>query len=188
MVETCYTSSITVVGSVKMEKPKDKWDEADKLRCKNNAKAMNALFRAFDRTEFNHICACDTAYDIWNLLEVTHEGTSQVNDSKLFQLESEFEKFKMEVDEDVDSMYTRFNKIVNDSRILGKSFSNGDLVRKILRSLPLKFNPKVTPISESHDLKSLQIENLIGNLKTHEVELRIQNKSITWNQERKLWH
>ncbi|KAK8952090.1 hypothetical protein KSP39_PZI003293 [Platanthera zijinensis] len=82
----------------------------------------------------------------------------------------------MEVDEDVDSMYTRFSKIINDSKILGKSFSNGDLVRKILRSLPPKFNPKVSVISESHDLKTLQIENLIGNLKTHEVELRIQQQ------------
>ncbi|KAK8947090.1 hypothetical protein KSP39_PZI007438 [Platanthera zijinensis] len=126
MVETCYTALTTIVGSVTMEKPNDKWDEIDKLRCKNNAKAMNALFCVLDRTEFNRVCACETAYDIWNLLKVTHEGTSQVKDSKLFQLESEFEKFKMEVDEDVDSMYTRFSKIVNDSKILGKSFSNGD--------------------------------------------------------------
>ncbi|KAK8924196.1 hypothetical protein KSP39_PZI019371 [Platanthera zijinensis] len=41
-----------------------------------------------------------------------------VKDSKLFQLESEFEKFRMEVDEDIDSMYTRFTKIVNDSKVL----------------------------------------------------------------------
>lgn len=174
MVESSYTSPTIVVSDVTMEKPKDKWDDNDKLKCKNNAKAMNALFCALDRTEFNRVCSCNNAFEIWNLLEITHEGTSQVKDSKLFQLESEFEKFRMEVDEDVDNMYTRFTKIVNDSKVLGKVFSNGDLVRKILRSLPPKFNPKVTAISESHDLKALNIESLIGNLKTHEVELKIQ--------------
>ncbi|KAK8938726.1 hypothetical protein KSP39_PZI011548 [Platanthera zijinensis] len=80
----------------------------------------------------------------------------------------------MEIDEDVDSMYTRFTKIVNASRSLGKNFPNGDLVRKILRSLPPRFNPKVTAIAESHEISALEIESLIGNLKTHEVELKIQ--------------
>ncbi|KAK8944883.1 hypothetical protein KSP39_PZI008049 [Platanthera zijinensis] len=100
MIEPNYTHPTYTVGDVVMEKPKDKWDDQDKLRCKNNAKVMNVLFCALDRTEFNRTCACNNAYEIWNLLEVTHEGTSQVKDSKLFQLESEFEKFRMEVDED----------------------------------------------------------------------------------------
>ncbi|KAK8924002.1 hypothetical protein KSP39_PZI019255 [Platanthera zijinensis] len=82
----------------------------------------------------------------------------------------------MEIDEEVDGMYTRFTKIVNASRSLGKSYSNSDLVRKILRSLPPHFNPKVTDIVESHDISTLEIESLIGNLKTNEIELTIQDE------------
>ncbi|KAK8949031.1 hypothetical protein KSP39_PZI004938 [Platanthera zijinensis] len=113
-------------------------------------------------------------------------SSTVVNDSKLFQLVSEFEKFRIEVDEDIDSIYTRFTKIVNESKVLGKNFSNGDLVRKILRSLPSKFNLNVTAISESHDLNTLQIESLVENLKTHEVELKIQQREYTFEPKKKL--
>ena len=41
---------------------------------------MNALYCALDRGEFNRVSGCETAKDIWKLLEVTHEGTSVVKD------------------------------------------------------------------------------------------------------------
>ncbi|KAK8936982.1 hypothetical protein KSP39_PZI012083 [Platanthera zijinensis] len=85
----------------------------------------------------------------------------------------------MEIDEEVDSMYTRFTKIVNAFRSLEKTFSNGDLVRKILQSLPPRFNPKVTAIVESHNISTLEIESFIGNLMTHELELKIQNEEYS---------
>ncbi|KAK8961996.1 hypothetical protein KSP40_PGU017551 [Platanthera guangdongensis] len=62
----------------------------------------------------------------------------------------------MDADEDVDSMYTRFTEIVNTSKILGRTFSNSDLVRKNLRSLPPKFNPK-----ESYDPNMIKDESLV---------------------------
>ncbi|RVW55486.1 hypothetical protein CK203_075178 [Vitis vinifera] len=42
---------------------------------------------------------------------------------------------------------------------------------KILRSLPKKWETKVTAIQEAKDLTKLSLEELIGSLMTYEIEL-----------------
>ena len=49
----------------------------------SNAKAMNILHCALDPNEYNQIFTCESAKKIWDRLEVTHEGTSQVKESKI---------------------------------------------------------------------------------------------------------
>ena len=59
------------------------WNELEKKTFALNAKAMNALFCALDKNEFNRVSVYKTAFDIWHTLEVTHEGTSRVKESKI---------------------------------------------------------------------------------------------------------
>ena len=94
---------------------------------------MNVLYCALDANEFNCISTCMSAK---NRLEVTHEGTNQVKKSKINMLVHKYELFKIEHDESITEMFTHFTDIINDLKNLGKSYSNNDLVRKILRSLP----------------------------------------------------
>ena len=56
------------------------WNELEKKTFAHNAKAMSALFCALDKKEFNHISICETAFDFWHTLKVTHEGTSRVKE------------------------------------------------------------------------------------------------------------
>jgi len=44
-------------------------------------------------------------------------------------------------------------------------------VRKILRSLPARWRPKVTTIEEAKDLNTLSVEDLLSSLKVHEIGL-----------------
>ena len=97
---------------------------------------MNALFYALDKNEFNRVSICETAFDIWHILEVTHEGTSRVKESKINLLVHSYELFQMKPSETIGDMYTRFTDIVNGLKGLGKSFSDFEFVNKILRSLP----------------------------------------------------
>ena len=101
-----------------------------------NAKAMNILYCALDANEFNRISTCMSAKKIWDRLEVTHEGTNQVKESKINMLVHKYELFKMEHDESITEIFTHFMDIINDLKSLGKFYSNSNLVRKILRSLP----------------------------------------------------
>ncbi|GAV74239.1 zf-CCHC domain-containing protein/UBN2 domain-containing protein, partial [Cephalotus follicularis] len=59
---------------------------------------------------------------------------------------------------------------------LGKVFWKDELVRKLLGCLNDVWEPKVTTIEESKDLKAIEIEELLGSLMTHEVKLN--KKSI----------
>ena len=117
-------------------KNKSEWDESDKKRITLNAKAINILFCALSMEEFNRIRTCKTAKDIWCTLEVVHEGTSQVKESKINMLVHKYELFQMKHDESITQMYTRFTDIINDLSSLGKEYTTSEMVRKILRSLP----------------------------------------------------
>ena len=44
------------------------WTADQKKKIAGNAKAMNALYCALSREEFNCILACKSAFEIWNTL------------------------------------------------------------------------------------------------------------------------
>ena len=48
------------------------WNELEKKTFPLNAKAMNVLFCALDKNEFNRVFICVMTFDIWHTLEVTH--------------------------------------------------------------------------------------------------------------------
>ncbi|GAV57104.1 UBN2 domain-containing protein, partial [Cephalotus follicularis] len=73
----------------------------------------------------------------------------------------EYELFFMHDNECISDMFTRFTTIVNSLKNLGKSYSNQELVRKILRCLPRSWTPKVTAIEEAKDLSTLPLEQLL---------------------------
>ncbi|GJY16637.1 UBN2 domain-containing protein [Tanacetum coccineum] len=66
----------------------------------------------------------------------------------------------------------KFNTIITSRKALDESFSSRNHVRKFLRALPLKWQPKVTAIEESKDLSKLSLDELVGNLKVYEVILK----------------
>ena len=51
--------------------------------------------------------------------------------------------------ESIKDMVQRFTAIVNHLGILGRKFENADLVHKVLRSLTIEWQPKITAIKES---------------------------------------
>ena len=132
---------------------------------------MNALFCALDKNEFNRVSMATSAYEIWHTLEVTHEGTNKVKESKISVLVHRFELFKMKENETIGEMFTRFTDITNSLIGLGKIYTQVEMVRKILRSLTPQWEKKVTAIEEANDLSTLTVENLIGNLMAYEVQL-----------------
>ena len=73
-------------------------------------------------------------------------------------------------------MYTGFTHITNELKSLGKTFTTEELVRKILRFLPRSWEAKVTAIQEAKDLKTLSLDELIGNLQTYELRRNSQQQ------------
>ena len=68
-------------------------------------------------------------------------------------------------------MYTCFTNIVINLKNLGKTYTDSELCKKILCSLPRSWKAKVTVIQEAKDLIFLKLEELLGSLMTHELTL-----------------
>ena len=59
---------------------------------------------------------------------------------------------------------------------MGKRIPQSDVVRKILRSLLIKFQSKITAIEESKNVDEIKVEQLVGKLQTFEANLCVKNK------------
>ncbi|KAK2984384.1 hypothetical protein RJ640_029589 [Escallonia rubra] len=56
-------------------------------------KAKNIISCGLDINEYNRVSACETAREMWRLLEITHEGTNQVKETKINMLVQQYEAF-----------------------------------------------------------------------------------------------
>ncbi|VFQ99283.1 unnamed protein product [Cuscuta campestris] len=134
-----------------------------------NARAINFLYCAVNPDDYRKISRCKTANEMWNKLEVTYEGTSQVKDSKIDLLTHEYEVFMMMENETIDGMFERFSTIISNLDTLGKHYEDHVLVRKILRSLTSEWKSTVNPIKEGRDYNTLTYDALRGKLLTYEM-------------------
>ncbi|GJU83053.1 zf-CCHC domain-containing protein [Tanacetum coccineum] len=108
----------------------------------------------------------------------------QVKDNKIDLLVQQYEQFTILEEESIDSGFARFNTIITSIKALDEGFSSKNYVRKFLRALHPKWRAKVTAIEESNDLSSLALDELIGNLKVHEVVMEKDSKIYRGKKER----
>lgn len=73
----------------------------------------------------------------------------------------------MKEDEDIETMFSRFQVLVSRLQVPNKSYTTSDHVKKILRSIPAKYKSKVTAIKKAKDLNKIILESLIRNLQSH---------------------
>ena len=85
--------------------------------------------------EYFRVSNCKSAKDMWDTLQVTHEGTTYVKRSRINTLTHEYGLFRMNPNETIHDMQKRFRNIENHLASLGKIFPNKDLINKVLRCL-----------------------------------------------------
>jgi len=115
---------------------------------------------------------CKNDKEVWDTLRIHHEGTSHVKETRIDIGVKKFEVFEMSKNETIDEMYARFTTIANEMRSLGKAYFTHERIRKILRCLPSMWRLMVTAITQAKDLQSMNLEDLIGSLRAHEVVLQ----------------
>ncbi|GKB04115.1 hypothetical protein Tco_0832258 [Tanacetum coccineum] len=124
--------------------PFDKQTDNLKRRLAKNNEAKTVIYNVLPRKEYERIFMCKIAKENWETLLITHQ----------------------------DNAFARFNNIITSLKALDEGHSSKNYVRKFLRALHLKWRAKVTAIEESNDLTSQSLDELIGNLKVHEVIIK----------------
>jgi hypothetical protein len=161
VVETGYTKPVVLAS-------KD-----DKLEF-----SFNAILNGLAEAEFVKVMHLDTSKAMWDKLINSYEGNEKVKAAKLQTYRLKFEQLKMNEDETISKYFLRVEELVNSMKGLGETFDDSLLVQKILRSLPDKFNPKVSAIEELNDLKTLSIDQLLRTLTAYEMRIN-KDKSST---------
>ncbi|GJU11536.1 hypothetical protein Tco_1133932 [Tanacetum coccineum] len=161
-------------------------EQSDDLKTKlaKNNEAKMVLYNAIPKKEYERVFMCKTATDIWQSLLITHQGNIQVKDNKIDLVFQQYEQFTILKEESINSDFVRFNTIITSLKALDEGFSSNNFVRKFLRALHTKLREKVTAIEESKDLSSLALDELIGNLKVHEVVLEKDSEIYRGKKER----
>ncbi|GJS69538.1 hypothetical protein Tco_0702379 [Tanacetum coccineum] len=107
-----------------------------------------------------------------------------VKDNKIDLLVQQYEQFTIFEEESINNGFARFNTIITSLKALDEGFFSKNYVRKFLRALHPKWRAKVTAIEESKDLSSLALDELIGNLKVHEVVMKKDSEIYRGKKER----
>ncbi|GJV64524.1 zf-CCHC domain-containing protein [Tanacetum coccineum] len=134
--------------------PFEQQDDDLKKKLAKNNEAKIVLYNALPKKEYERIFMCKTAKEIWQSLLITHQSNIQI--------------------------YT----IITSLKALDEGFSSKNYVRKFLRALHPKWRAKVMGIEESKDLSSLALDELISNLKVHEVVMEKDSEIYKGKKER----
>jgi hypothetical protein len=77
-----------------------------------NSKAHSFLSCALSKEESEKVNECHSAKKVWDTLQVHHEGTNHVKETKIDLGVHKFESFKMSEKENIDEMFSWFIIII----------------------------------------------------------------------------
>jgi hypothetical protein len=99
-------------------------------------------------TVFTKVAHCESAKYICDKLQNIYEGDTKVKVAKLQTYRGQFKQLKMKEYEDITAYFLRVDETVNAIIGLGEEFEESIIVQKILRSIPMRFNPKISALEE----------------------------------------
>ncbi|GAV60777.1 UBN2 domain-containing protein, partial [Cephalotus follicularis] len=140
-----------LVDGQRILKMNNEFNDHDYKLLQLNAKAKHVIFCALSPSEFNRVSSLDSAKEMWDRLIVTYEGTNKVKDTKINRLVHDYDLFTMLENENISSLYSRFNDIINAL--------------------------KVAALEEAKDLSTFPLEDLLGSLMTHEFRMSDQARN-----------
>lgn len=131
-----HVNGVGIVSDLKYLTPDQK-----KIYRKHN-RVKGILVDVLPHSKYEIIIDKSITKTIFKSLCATYEGNQQVQEAKANLLIQQYEMFSVNNDENIESMFSRFHVLVFGLQVLNKSYTTVDHMKKILRSLPVKFIPK----------------------------------------------
>jgi hypothetical protein len=129
-------------------------------------------------TVFTKVAHYKSAKEIWDKLQNIYEGDTRVKATKLQTYRGQFRQLKMKEDEDIVAYFLQVDETMNAIIGLGEEIEESVIVQKILRSLPMRFNPKISTLEERSDMDSISMDELHGIYTAYEMITEQENPDV----------
>ena len=121
-------------------------DELDQYEA--NAKSLDAILSGLTNSVLVKVMKCKTSKHAWEKLIRVYEGAPKVKESKLQTYKGQFESLKLKEEENIAEYVLSVDEIVNAIRCIGGEIKEKEVVVKVLRTLPMKYDSKVSILEE----------------------------------------
>ena len=130
-----------------------------------NAQATSVILSSLSQEEFNKVNGLEVAKDIWDTLQVSHEGDHKAKLGKIELLEGELEEFVMLKGETLQGLFDRLMVIINKMRALGcEDWDDHKVTRRFLRAYQVKNMGLAQMIRDRDDYDEMKPHTLLGKL------------------------
>jgi hypothetical protein len=139
--------------------------------------AKSIISSSLDVGVLNRVFNCENAHELWKTIKEQNEGSKEVANECYGYLLEEVNSFKQLANENVESMYSRLNVLVNEINALCvKNITNLNINRKILQSLRKTDYDLVKAIIYEKKLEDLKLSHILSKIMAHELEIMPTSK------------
>src|SRR6266498_2526619 len=171
--------SLWEVVNVGVRMPKNGEDMTPEMMVHRNAQATSVIVSSLSQEEFNKVNGLEVAKDIWDTLQVSHEGDHKAKLGKIELLEGELEEFVMLKGETLQGLFDRLRVIINKMRALGcEDWDDHKVTRRFLRAYQVKNMGLAQMIRDRDEYDEMKPHTLIGKLQQHEMADQAAIKAI----------
>ena len=150
-------------------------DPDEKKTCNCNYKTTHNIFNVLSPNVQSKVICFNSVKEVWDKLKNMYEGDEKFKQVNLQLHREKFENMKMKESENFVSYLLRVDEIINSITRLWEEVNESMIVQKVLRSLPLRYDAKVSTKEESRDLTKLKMDEPHG-IFTYEMRTKIENE------------
>ena len=133
--------------------------------------ALSAMLAAIPESSRVQLDIKKSAKVNWEIIRSFHVGIDRLAQSRAQGLRREFENLSMKKTDKVSDFTDRFSRIVFELQQLGERLDDKDAIKKLLRSMPPRYDSLTLSLEQFGDLDSMSLVEAIGPLKVHEMRL-----------------
>jgi hypothetical protein len=139
--------------------------------------AKSIILCSLDVGVFNRVFNYENAHELWKTIKEQNEGSKEVANECYGCLLEEFNSFEQLAYENIESMYSHLNVLVNEINALGvKDITDLNIIRKIHQSLQKPEYDLVKAIIYKKNLEDLKPSHILRKIMEHELKIMPKSK------------
>ncbi|KAI3810988.1 hypothetical protein L1987_20702 [Smallanthus sonchifolius] len=168
-------------GGTLVPKESSKYSDEDIKKMEVDFKALGAIQMCLPNENFHNFKGYKTVQDLWEALEKMFAGSEEVKENRRDILKQQYENFILKEGESLTVLFNRYTYIVGELQRSKVKQENEDILKKFIRSLPSCWILYTVSIRRTENLKTLQMTELFGMLKTYEFEMiQAKERSLSY--------